>query len=57
MLSTLEKAQPSDHIVEEIACIEMELLETQNRINTLQVRRDWLHILRDNFMKRFGDFC
>lgn len=54
---TLERAQPSEHVIEEIAAIEMELRATQNHINRLTARQDWLNILRENFLKRFGDFC
>lgn len=57
MITALEKAQPSEHVVEEIALVEMEIIETQNNINRLQSRHHWLTILHENFMRRFSDEC
>lgn len=54
---TLERAQPSDSIIEEVACLDMELLTIENEVRRLEARRVWVRLLRENFRMRFEDFC
>lgn len=57
MISTLDKAQPSESVIEEMCCIELELQTVHIGITKLQARQAWLELLRQNFLKRFGDPC
>lgn len=46
-----------DHVIEEMAVLQIEMLTVDIQIKKLQAKREWLELLHENFMRRFQDFC